>query len=144
MDKNLNKLLSDFVVMYHKLQNFHWYVKGKDFFTAHAKLEELYDEMNEGVDDVAELILMLGGSPKASLKDFLAEASIQEAKMEHKKSKDVYGEVLADYEYLLKSVKEIKRQSEEQEVDVVGVHMDDYIKNFTKTIWMIKQVVEVE
>ena len=34
MEKLLNKLLADLVTEYHKLQHFHWYVKGGDFFQA--------------------------------------------------------------------------------------------------------------
>lgn len=45
--KNLNCLLADLNVFYRKLQNYHWNVKGKDFFTMHEKLEEYYDEINE-------------------------------------------------------------------------------------------------
>ena len=36
METKLNQLLADFVVEYHKLQTFHWPVKGKGFFTVHA------------------------------------------------------------------------------------------------------------
>ena len=32
MEKELNKLLADLVVEYHKLQSFHWYLKGYHFF----------------------------------------------------------------------------------------------------------------
>ena len=37
---DLNLLLSDLNVFYRKLQNYHWNIKGKDFFVCHAKLEE--------------------------------------------------------------------------------------------------------
>ena len=40
----LNQLLADLTVDYHKLQNAHWYITGKDFFQVHATLEELYDQ----------------------------------------------------------------------------------------------------
>ena len=53
METKLNQLLADFVVEYHKLQTFHWYVKGKDFFTVHAKLEEYYHHVKENIDEVA-------------------------------------------------------------------------------------------
>lgn len=141
MEKQLNNLLADLVVEYHKLQNFHWYVKGKDFFTVHAKLEELYDGINGAIDEVAENILMIEGSPLASLNEFMQNASIKEAKMEHIKSKDVFKEVLADFTYLLNSVKAIKKQADENEVYIISALMDDYIKEFTKSIWMINQIV---
>ena len=60
MEKELNKLLADLVVEYHKLQSFHWYLKGYHFFDDHAKLEEYYDSVAEAVDGVAENMLKLG------------------------------------------------------------------------------------
>lgn len=141
MEKQLNNFLADLVVEYHKLQNFHWYVNGKDFFTVHAKLEELYNGINGAVDEVAENILMIEGKPLASLKDFLDHASIKESKMEHILSKDVFKEVLVDFNHLLMSAKAIKKEADEKEIYIISALMDEYIKQFTKSIWMINQVV---
>ncbi|MDH6366516.1 MULTISPECIES: DNA starvation/stationary phase protection protein [unclassified Breznakia] len=141
METKLNKLLADLVVEYHKLQNFHWYVKGSDFFTAHVKLEEYYDFINEAIDEVGELILMVNEKPLASLKDYLAITAIEEANMDHKDSKSIWKEVLKDFEFILSEVREVKESAEDKGIDVVGIQMDDYIKEFTKSIWMIKQVV---
>ena len=141
MNEKLNKLLANLVVEYHKLQNYHWYVKGKDFFQAHTKLEELYGYINEAVDEVAENILMLEGKPLASLKDFLENAQIEEANMESIKSKYIYREVLKDFSYLLELVLDVKKDADVNEVYVVSALMDDYIKEFKKSIWMISQVV---
>lgn len=141
MEKQLNQLLSNLVVEYHKLQNFHWYVKGKDFFPVHAKLEELYDYVNEAVDEVAEHLLMIGGKPKASLKEFLEVASIKEAESKSIVSSDVFKEVLNDFELLLSEVKEIKQAADQKDEYVISSLMDEYIKQFAKSIWMIKQVV---
>ena len=38
MCDDLNLLLSNLNVFYRKLQNYHWNITGKDFFTAHEKL----------------------------------------------------------------------------------------------------------
>lgn len=141
MEYKLNKLLANLVVEYHKLQNYHWYVKGKDFFQAHAKLEELYGYINDAVDEVAENLLMLNARPFASLKDFLDNADIEEARMEQVKSKYIYREVLKDFNLLLVAVKDIKKDADENGNFVVSALMDDYIKEFSKSIWMISQVV---
>ncbi|MFV0381566.1 MAG: Dps family protein [Breznakia sp.] len=142
MEKQLNILLSDFVVEYHKLQNFHWYVKGKDFFQVHAKLEELYDHVNGAIDELAETMLMVDYTPLASLKDFSANATIQEADAKYITSDEVMKEVLSDFKALLKSIKALKHGAEDNNLDVVAILMDDYIKEFTKSIWMMSQVVE--
>lgn len=136
----LNHLLANLVVEYHKLQNFHWYIKGSDFFTVHAKLEDYYNDINKAVDEVAESILMLEGKPLASLKDFAANASIKEAEAQFIKSDIILAEVEKDYSMLLAEVIEIKKAADAEENFIISAMMDDYIKNFTKAVWMLKQV----
>lgn len=136
----LNHLLANLVVEYHKLQNFHWYIKGSDFFTVHAKLEDYYNDINKAVDEVAESILMLEGKPLASLKDFAANASIKEAEAQFIKSDIILAEVEKDYSLLLAEVIEIKKSADAEENFIISAMMDDYIKNFTKAVWMLKQV----
>ena len=80
MEKKLNHLLADLVVEYHKLQSFHWYLKGYHFFDDHAKLEEYYDEVAEIVDGVAENMLKLGLKPESTMKGFLVIYSVEEDK----------------------------------------------------------------
>ena len=79
---NLNKMLCDLAVFYRKLQNYHWNIEGKDFFIIHAKLEEYYDDLNQQIDELAEHILMLGYQPLGTLKDYIANTGIKEAKNE--------------------------------------------------------------
>lgn len=136
----LNHLLANLVVEYHKLQNFHWYIKGSDFFTVHAKLEDYYNDINKAVDEVAESILMLEGKPLASLKDFAANASIKEAEAQFIKSDIILAEVEKDYSLLLAEVIEIKKAADAEENFIISAMMDNYIKNFTKAVWMLKQV----
>ncbi|WP_294581377.1 DNA starvation/stationary phase protection protein [uncultured Thomasclavelia sp.] len=141
MEKKLNTLLADLVVEYHKLQNFHWYIKGKDFFTIHAKLEEYYNYINEAIDEIAENILMIGFQPVASLKEFMELSKIEEAKDQQLSSKEIYNTVLKDFNYLLEAIKEIKQLADKEDNYLISSLMDDYIGNFTKSIWMLNQVV---
>ena len=75
---HLNKQVANFGVLYTKLHNFHWFVYGPQFVRYHELFEEYYDEITEHFDAVAERILMLGGKPVASLKEFLELTSIEE------------------------------------------------------------------
>ena len=139
-NKLMNNYLADLVVEYHKLQNFHWYVKGKNFFTIHAKLEELYDGINSAIDEVAENILINDGKPLASIQEFLAHAKIKEANTEYIGYRAIFEAVLADFEYLLVSAKTIKKQADAEENYGISSLMDDYVQQFGKNIWMIKQM----
>lgn len=139
MVDKLNVLLSDFVVEYHKLQNLHWYVKGHTFFTSHTKLEDLYDEINEGIDEIGELILQIGGKPLGSLKKFLDTTTIKELEDEYKGGEEVFNIVLADFEHLLGEIKDVKKAAGEEDNALIDSAMDDFIAQFSKNIWMIRQ-----
>ena len=142
MKQQLNNLLANLVVEYHKLQNFHWYIKGKDFFQVHAKLEDLYNGINGMIDEVAENMLMEGIKPIGSLKEFLEVSSIQEAEAESIKSKTIFKEVLKDFNMILNQVIEIKKLADEESNYLISASMDEYIKQFKKSIWMINQVID--
>ena len=142
METKLNQLLSDFVVEYHKLQNYHWYAKGANFFNVHAKVEELYDGFNASIDEIAEVMLMESMSPAGSLKEFLKISKIKEASRTEITSDAIYAEVLADFDYLNKLVLEIKKDADESNRYVISSAMDNLIANFAKSIWMIKQTLK--
>lgn len=77
--KELNQQVANWTVAYTKLHNFHWYVKGPNFFSLHEKFEELYNEASQYVDDLAERILAIGGNPVGTLKESLEISTVDEA-----------------------------------------------------------------
>lgn len=139
--KNLNCLLADLNVFYRKLQNYHWNVKGKDFFTMHEKLEEYYDEINEQIDEVAEYILMLNIEPLGTMKDYLDNTCIVEAKNEKIDGCEVIKNIITDYNTLLKKVTEIKEEADNQKDYGTSSLMDNYISLYMKNLWMLNQTI---
>jgi starvation-inducible DNA-binding protein len=79
LKQNMNKLVADLNVLYMKIHHFHWFVKGPNFFTLHAKFEELYNEVTEHSDSVAERLLQLNEKPISTLKECLDLATVKEA-----------------------------------------------------------------
>ncbi|GBV34371.1 Dps family protein [Staphylococcus aureus] len=77
--KELNQQVANWTVAYTKLHNFHWYVKGPNFFSLHVKFEELYNEASQYVDELAERILAVGGNPVGTLTEYLEQSIVKEA-----------------------------------------------------------------
>jgi starvation-inducible DNA-binding protein len=142
MEKLLNKLLADLVVEYHKLQSYHWYLKGYHFFDDHPKLESYYDMVAGMVDDVAEDMLKLSLSPESTLKGFLAISAIKEAENEEVTSAEAFASVLADFKVLRDDVLAVKKAADEEGDYLTSALMDDYIESFYKEIWMLGQVLK--
>mgnify|MGYP003290939769 CR=1 FL=1 len=138
MEQSLNQFLSDLNVFYRKLQNYHWNIQGKDFFQVHAKLEELYNEINTSIDEIAEHILIIGGQPLGTLKDYLEISKIKEAENKKVKSDEIYNNLIKDYETLFKCAIEIKQNADEQNDYATSSLIDNYILSFGKHFWMLK------
>ena len=51
---SLKQLLADYQIFYSNLRGLHWNIKGHGFFVLHAKFEELYDDVSEKADELAE------------------------------------------------------------------------------------------
>ncbi|HVH96171.1 MAG TPA: Dps family protein, partial [Bacillus sp. (in: firmicutes)] len=79
LTESLNTQVANFSVLYMKLHNYHWYVKGENFFTLHVKFEELYTEVALHLDTMAERMLSLRSVPTATLEEQLQLSSIKEA-----------------------------------------------------------------
>lgn len=77
--EKLNMLLSDYQVFYQNTRGFHWNIKGEKFFELHLKFEELYNDLQLKIDEVAERILTLGGVPIHSFSDYLGNSRIKVA-----------------------------------------------------------------
>ena len=70
--QRLNEITANLGVLYAKLHQHHFYVKGQDFYKLHELFETQYNEVHEQFDEVAERILMIGGKPVSTLGEFLA------------------------------------------------------------------------
>lgn len=137
--KELNQYLSDLAVFYRKLQNYHWNIKGSDFFVVHEKLEEYYNKINDQIDEVAEHILTLNAQPLGTLKNYLDTTTIAEAKDEKICSAEIYKNIVKDFETLLERVKQIKEEAEKEKEYGTSSLVDEYILDYSKILWMLNQ-----
>ena len=139
MEKQLNELLADMIVESHKMQNYHWYIKGNNFDSIHLKTEKYYQDFVRMSDEIAKTMLMMGYNPIANLKDILEIAHIKELRSQYIEESIVKEGMLIDFDYLLYNIKNIKSLADETENDLVVPKLDEYIYYINKHIWMIKQ-----
>jgi len=135
--EKLNVYLADLNVFYRKLQNYHWNVDGRNFFTIHAKLEEYYNEVSENIDTIAERILSIGGNPYGTMKKYLEITQIKEATDESITDLEIVEVIKKDFEYLLKEVKEIKAIADEAVDYGTSSIVDEMIIDYEKKLWML-------
>ncbi|MEO9570371.1 MAG: DNA starvation/stationary phase protection protein [Polaribacter sp.] len=121
--KKLNILLADFQIYYMNLRGLHWNVKGRKFFLLHEKFEELYNNTNEIVDEIAERILTLGLTPYHTFEDYLENKTIKA--------------ILENLNGLLIHEREIIELAADHNDEGTASLMGDLISDQEKLVWML-------
>ena len=133
----LNQQVANWTVAFTKLHNFHWYVKGPNFFSLHTKFEELYDEASQFIDDLAERILAIGGNPVATLRESLDISIIDEAG-KYYKAEEMVAELSKDFTNVSKQLEEAIEVAGKAEDDVTEDMFIGMQTDIDKHNWMLK------
>jgi starvation-inducible DNA-binding protein len=97
----VNHLVANLGVLHVKLHQYHWHVKGPEFYRLHEKFEELYNEVNTYFDEFAERLLQIGVRPYSTLEEYSKHAFIEEKVYRNEISADnMVKNVVEDYKNL--------------------------------------------
>jgi len=135
--ERLNVLLANFQVYYQNLRGLHWNIRGKRFFELHVKFEELYNQAQLRIDEIAERILTLGGTPLHTFADYMELNKLEVGKnvTSDEKAVQLIIESLAG---LLTIEREILETSDQISDEGTNSMMSDLIKEQEKDIWMMR------
>ena len=131
----LNSLLSAYQVFYMNARGFHWNIKSDKFFELHLKFEELYNNIQLKVDEVAERILTLGAEPLHSFTDYLDRSPISPVSKVSDGKKAV-SHILDALKAVLVLQRELLSISADAEDEGTNALMSDYIREQEKLVWM--------
>jgi len=135
--KDLNSLLANFQLYYQNLRGIHWNIRGRAFFDLHVKFEELYNDANIKVDEIAERILTLGETPLHTFDDYTNFGKVPVGKNVSEDNKAV--KLIVDsLTELLKIERDILNKSCEADDEGTNAMMSDFISQQEKTVWMMK------
>ena len=135
----LNQTVADLSQAAALVHQTHWYMRGSGFLTLHPKMDEFMDALNEHLDEFAERLITIGGSPVSTLKEFDEKSKIelQPATWDKSMSERLHG-VLVTYTYLAKLFQEgmdiAESENDAVTVDLYTVALGDV----EKTIWMLE------
>ena len=134
----LNRYLANAAVEYVKLHNLHWNVVGPSFKQVHEYLETLYNGFAGVLDTVAELLKMHGAAPAASMKDYLAAATISERESTELAAGQALSAVQGDLQALKAQAEEIRAAAEQAGLYDVVSAIEDQLAGYNKTLWFLQ------
>ena len=132
----LQNLLADFQVYYTNLRGFHWEIKGRGFFILHEKFESMYDDAAAKIDEIAERILMLGGTPENKFSGYLKVARISEVSGVSTTRESVEN-ILNTYKHFMAEERKLIDLANEANDVVTADILTGYLKEQEKMVWML-------
>lgn len=133
---NLNDLLASFQIHYQNLRGLHWNIKGKNFFELHVKFEEYYTDSQLKIDEIAERILTLGGTPLHTFTDYLETSKIAVGK-NITNDVEAVNLVVTGYKHLLEIERALLIVSDESDDEGTNAMISDFVSEQEKTLWML-------
>lgn len=132
----LNSVLANYSIHFQKLRNFHWNVKGSDFFDLHAEFESQYKEALENIDEIAERIRIFSETPFSNMQEYLRHSEIKEASTDVT-SDLMIRELLNDYRVLLQYMSAVIEIAGEQQDAGTENLIKGFIRKIEKHHWML-------
>src|SRR5262245_36393062 len=140
----LNGILADEFVVYVRILNYHWNVRGMQFHSLHEFFEKLYVQQAKTIDDVAEKVRSLGGFATATMEEYLGNSRLREKIGEPPDPRVMISTLAGDHEVIIKRVREA--------IEAVGRYDDPSTDNFLcdllekheKTLWMLQAHLDRE
>lgn len=132
----LSQLLADFQIYYTNLRGLHWNVVGRSFYVMHEKYEEFYNDAEAKIDEIAERVLQLGGTPENRFSEYLKTSEIKEVS-----NVSCGGEgrelLLGWLKTLIAKERKLLATASEAGDEVTVSLMSDYLKGQEKALWML-------
>lgn len=134
--EELRHYLADSYSVYLKTQNFHWNVKGPNFFALHLMFEKQYEELAAAADEIAERIVALGFYVHASFSDF-KKCCITEA-FKPIPAKKMIEQLVSDHEAVIFCARKIATLAEEEKDQATVDLMARRLGSHEKMAWMLR------
>ncbi|EJE99952.1 Dps family protein [Liquorilactobacillus mali] len=140
----LNQLLADLTQLQNNIQQTHWYMRGKNFFHLHPLMDDYKDQLGEQLDELAERLIALGGSPYATVKEFISNTGLPDEKIEFNQFTlpELMSRLLDEFKYLRDQYQiGIEVTDEEKDFPTQDI-LNGYKSDTDKIIWMISAYLD--
>jgi starvation-inducible DNA-binding protein len=137
----LNLVLADSYALMANTHFAHWNVEGPGFFALHKAFEEQYEHLFKAIDDIAERIRGLDAYAIGGLRNFAAEASIEEFSGPVA-AKDYVASLIVAHEKTLHdlvALRDAAGQANDLESQDLAI---DRIQWHQKTTWMLRSYLK--
>jgi starvation-inducible DNA-binding protein len=131
-------LLANTTVMYYKTHQFHWNVEGIEFTQYHTFFEEIYTDVYNSVDPIAELLRKLDEYTPVSLDELFKYKTLQEEKTRIEPLSGILASLIEANDEVLASLNKVFTLANANKQQGICNFIADRIDTHQKHGWFLK------
>jgi starvation-inducible DNA-binding protein len=139
--EQLTQVFNDNFTTYFRSHVAHVNIVGRNFASDHKLLQKVYEDLQEQIDRIAELLRTLDGYMPSSLQTVIVDSHIPTSDIEGS-SELMISDVKDDLEHLKGCYEDLMRVSDDEGHDEIANYAQDRILAIAKHIWMLKATLE--
>lgn len=139
----LRTYLADSNVLYVKTQHFHWNVVSRDFVALHELFQKQYEDLAESIDETAERVRSLGENPVGSLREYIANTTLNEKVEVDIKDTEMITCLLDDHESMCRFLREKIGEVQSGGDEVTADYFISRLSVHEKTAWFLRSMIVV-
>ena len=136
---HLRKMSNNYFVLYIKSLGFHWNVTGINFVELHSFFEEIYRELLEKIDDIAERLRTLDVIAPSNI-DELSKLSVIENSSGTVKPSVMLDVLQDDHQIIIKELQLTLKAMDESLDEGTKDLLIEHLREFEKRSWMIRNL----
>ncbi|MDO4671207.1 MAG: DNA starvation/stationary phase protection protein [Aerococcus sp.] len=135
----IDHILANSHTLHVKWHQYHWYVKGRDFYSLHEVFESLYNDNEKWFDALAKRVLASGFKPASTTEEFQQYTTLNEAA----EDKYLSGEEMAEQaiedlrsnrEFVIRAIRLAQAETD----DALEEVLIDYKDHLDMAIWQLQ------
>lgn len=132
----MSVVLADTYALYLKTQNYHWHVRGKQFYALHILLETQYKALAEAVDTIAERIVISGAHAPAGFKTLSTLTHIKDGHALYT-AEEMLKDLVADHQHIIEELNKTFKQAGAEGDEGNVAMLSERIMAHQKMCWML-------
>jgi starvation-inducible DNA-binding protein len=138
----LKVLLADVAVFYHAVHEFHWNVKGSDFYEYHKFYDEIVSDVYESIDPIAENVRKLGGTTNYHMSQLIRISSLNEPAESASDSRSLTNELIRLNSNLIDMLNNVFSTANKENQQGVANFIAERIDMHQKWNWFLTSSVD--
>ena len=135
-------VLADTFSLYFKTHSFHWNVEGSDFVQLHQFFGDLYEELHDSVDVIAEQVRALDEYAPSSLKTIMDLSTIEQCGSEKMTPILMLNTLIADNDTMIESLNKLFKTASANNKQGLADYAASRIDVHNKHRWMLKALTK--